>query len=68
MLQGGPSVQMPCIAKGDPLPAVTWFLYDTEISTDLSAGVTIGSFEGDNGEIASYLNITQVQAISLFLT
>lgn len=61
VLKGGPSVQMPCIAKGDPMPEVKWFLYDTEIESDISAGVTIGSFEGDNGEVASYLNITQAR-------
>ena len=60
-IKAGPSVQLPCIAKGDPTPEVKWHLYDTEIESDLSGGVTIGSFEGANGEVASYLNITQVR-------
>ena len=68
VLQGGPSVQMPCIAKGDPLPTVQWFLYDTEIDSDLSSGVTIGSFAGPNGEIASYLNISQVMKMLIIAT
>ena len=61
-LQSGPSVQMPCIAKGDPAPEVKWYLYDMEINDDLSAGVTIGSFVAPNGEINSYVNITQARA------
>ena len=61
-LQSGPSVQLPCIAKGDPAPYVKWFLYDMEIGDDISAGVTIGSFKAPNGEIHSYVNITQARA------
>ena len=60
-MQPGPSIQWPCIAKGDPTPEVKWFLYDMEIGSDLSAGVTIGSFEAPNGEIHSYMNVTQVK-------
>ena len=60
-LQAGPSVQMPCIAKGDPAPEVKWYLFDTEISDDLSAGVTIGSFVSPNREVVSYVNITQAR-------
>ena len=60
-LQPGPSIQWPCIAKGDPTPSVKWFLYDMEIGSDLSAGVTIGSFEAGNGEIHSYMNVSQVR-------
>ena len=61
VIQGGPSVSLPCIAKGDPVPTVTWFLYDQEIQSDPSAGVDIGSFTTDNGEVHSYLNITQAR-------
>ena len=61
ILQPGPSVQWPCIAKGDPAPVVKWYLYDMEIGSDISAGVTIGSFEAPNGEIHSYMNMTQVR-------
>ncbi len=60
-VKGGPSAELPCIAKGDPTPEVKWFLYDMEIESDLSGGVTIGSFEGANGEVASYLNISSVR-------
>lgn len=60
-LKPGPSVQMPCVAKGDPAPEVAWYLYDNEIGDDLSAGVSIGSFEAPNGEVVSYLNITQAR-------
>ena len=61
-IQPGPSVQMPCVAKGDPAPEVKWFLYDKEIENDdISVGVSIGSFESPNGEVVSYLNISQAR-------
>ena len=61
VLEGGEQVEMPCIAKGDPTPEVKWYLYDTEIESDPSSGVSIGAFEASNGEVASYLNITMVR-------
>ena len=61
VLKSGPSVEMPCIAKGDPTPDITWYLYDTVIESDPSSGVTIGSFTGAGDEIVSYLNITQAR-------
>lgn len=57
--QPGPMVSLKCVAKGDPAPEVKWFSYNNEVESD---GVLLtGSFQADNGDVVSYLNISQVR-------
>ena len=55
----GPFISLPCVAKGDPAPSITWYVYGKELERSEGA-VTIDSYRTTNGDVHSHLNIRYV--------
>ncbi len=55
----GPFVSLTCVAKGDPAPKITWFVYGKEIERS-HGPITVGHYRTPNGDVHSHLNISQV--------
>jgi hypothetical protein len=58
----GPFVSLPCVAKGDPAPEITWFVYGYQV-TESEGALTIGNFRTPNGDVHSHLNISQIRTM-----
>lgn len=57
---GDQFVSLKCVAKGDPVPEIKWFVYGSEVESD--GILKIGNYKRrNNGIVVSYLNITQVR-------
>ena len=56
----GPFISLVCIAKGDPAPVITWYVYGKELERSEGA-VTIDSYRTPNGDVHSHLNVSQVR-------
>lgn len=54
----GPFLSLKCVAKGDPVPEIKWFVYGREVEPD--GVVQVGDYRLSNGDIVSHLNISQV--------
>jgi len=57
----GPFISLRCVAKGDPAPAVRWYIYGNEVTEDGSDGASAGFYRADNGDVVSHLNISQTR-------
>ena len=60
----GPFISLPCVAKGDPAPSITWYVYGKELERSEGA-VTIDSYRTTNGDVHSHLNIRYVECAKI---
>ena len=59
----GESISLECVAKGHPEPELEWFLYGKKIesSRNDTSAIRIGTYRSINGDVTSYLNITNAK-------
>ncbi|XP_068085343.1 cell adhesion molecule Dscam1 [Anabrus simplex] len=57
-LQPGPSVFLKCVASGNPTPEITWELDGKKLSNN--DRFQVGQYVTVNGNVVSYLNISQI--------
>lgn len=58
---GDPFVSLKCVAKGDPAPEISWYVYGEEVKPD--GVIKVGDFRERNGDVVSHLNISQVSQL-----
>ncbi|XP_035704480.1 Down syndrome cell adhesion molecule-like protein Dscam2 isoform X15 [Folsomia candida] len=60
VLQPGPKVSLKCKATGNPSPEIVWELDSKKVTN--ADRVQVGQFVGENGEVVSHVNITNVHS------